>query len=59
MIGAVIGAEFGASAGQHLRGEQLRFLLAAIVLLVSARIAYDLVAPPAELYSTVFRKGGL
>lgn len=58
MIGAVAGAEFGASAGQHLRGEQLRFMLAAIVLLVSARIAFDLVTPPAEIYSTVFHKEG-
>ncbi len=58
MIGAVTGAEFGASAGQHLRGEQLRFLLAAIVLLVSARMAYDLVVTPAEIYSTVFHKEG-
>jgi uncharacterized protein len=58
MIGAVAGAESGASAGQHLRGEQLRFMLAAIVLLVSARIAFDLVATPAEIYSTVFHKEG-
>lgn len=59
MVGAVAGAEFGASAGQHLRGEQLRFLLAALVLLVCVRIAYDLVVQPADIYSIVFTQEGL
>jgi uncharacterized protein len=58
-VGAVAGAEFGASAGQHLRGEQLRFLLAALVLLVCVRIAYDLVVQPADIYSIVFTQEGL
>jgi uncharacterized protein len=54
MIGAVTGAEFGASAGQHLRGEQLRFLLAGLVLMVCARMAFDLLATPVSLYSMTF-----
>jgi uncharacterized membrane protein YfcA len=56
MVGAVVGAEFGASAGRHLRGEQLRLLLAGLVLMVCARIAVDLVAPPTELYSISFTR---
>src|SRR5690606_10356717 len=32
MVGGVIGAQFGAQAGQYLRGDQLRALLAALVL---------------------------
>lgn len=59
MVGAVTGAEFGAQAGQRLRGEQLRFLLAGLVLMVSLRIAWDLVTPPAEIYSAVFGREGL
>ncbi|MEM7777173.1 MAG: sulfite exporter TauE/SafE family protein [Pseudomonadota bacterium] len=51
MIGGVIGAQFGAVAGERLRGEQLRFLLAALVLLVCLRMAWGLIAEPAELYS--------
>lgn len=51
MVGGVIGAQFGASAGTHLKGEQLRFLLAAIVLLVCLRLGWDLVVKPPELYS--------
>jgi uncharacterized protein len=51
MVGGVIGAQFGSAMGARLKGEQLRFLLAAIVLLVAGRFAYDLVATPKELYS--------
>lgn len=51
MIGGVIGAQFGAVAGEKLKGEQLRFLLAALVLLVALRMAWSLIAAPAELYS--------
>lgn len=51
MIGGVIGAQFGAAAGAKLKGEQLRFLLAALVLLVCIRFAYDLVVEPKDLFS--------
>lgn len=51
MIGGVIGAQFGAQMGQKLRGEQLRALLAVVVLLVGARFAVELVIKPTELFS--------
>ncbi len=51
MFGGVIGAQFGANAGQKLRGEQLRALLALMVLAVSVRMAIDLVVKPDELFS--------
>jgi uncharacterized protein len=51
MVGGVVGAQFGSAMGARLKGEQLRFLLAAIVLLVAGRFAFDLVATPKELYS--------
>jgi uncharacterized protein len=51
IVGGVIGAQFGSSAGAHLRGEQLRILLALIVLAVCVKLGYDLVAPPEDLYS--------
>ncbi len=38
-------------AGARLKGEQMRFLLAALVLLVCFRIGWDLVVTPRELYS--------
>jgi uncharacterized protein len=51
MAGGVIGAQFGTLAGQRLKGEELRFLLATFILLVCARFAWQLIAPPTELYS--------
>ncbi|MGF1620368.1 MAG: sulfite exporter TauE/SafE family protein [Rhodomicrobiaceae bacterium] len=51
MVGGVIGAQFGASAGQKLKGEQLRALLAILVLSVSMRLIMDLVVPPSERFS--------
>ena len=51
MVGGVVGAQFGAVAGQRLKGEQLRFLLAGLVLLVCLRIGWSLVAQPEEFYS--------
>lgn len=54
MVGGVIGAQFGARTGQKLKGEQLRALLALIVLAVCARLGYELVATPTELFSIGF-----
>lgn len=51
IVGGVIGAQFGAAAGAKLKGEQLRFLLAGLVLLVCLRIGWDLMNRPAEIYS--------
>ena len=51
IISGVVGAQFGAAAGARLKGEHLRFLLAALVLLVCARIGWDLVVTPRELFS--------
>lgn len=51
ILSGVIGAQAGAIAGSRLKGEQLRFLLAALVLLVCARIGWDLVVTPPELFS--------
>ena len=51
MVGGVIGAQFGARAGAKLKGEQLRALLALMVLGVALKLAFDLVATPDELFS--------
>jgi hypothetical protein len=51
IAGGVIGAQFGAAAGVKLKAEHLRFMLAALVLLVGLRFAWQLIAPPAEFYS--------
>ncbi|MBY8976501.1 sulfite exporter TauE/SafE family protein [Rhodobacteraceae bacterium NNCM2] len=51
LIGGVVGAQIGVRIGPRLKAEQLRVLLAALVLLVCAKLAYDLVRTPADLYN--------
>ncbi len=53
MIGGALGAQLGARLGQNLRGEQLRAMLALIVLSVSAKLLIDLMRHPTELFSFV------
>ena len=53
MIGGVLGAQIGAWFGQRLRGEELRALLALIVLGVGIKLLVDLVVQPDELFSLV------
>jgi hypothetical protein len=58
MVGGVIGAQFGARAGQNMRGERLRLLLGALVLAVGLRFAYQLILQPGDLYSIRLVGGG-
>ena len=51
LTGGVIGAQIGTRAGTRLRGEQLRILLALLVLVVCGKLLFDLVATPDDLYS--------
>ena len=51
LIGGVIGAQFGTRIGMKLKAEQLRILLAGLVLLVCLKLAFDLPIEPSELFS--------
>ncbi|MGR3565988.1 sulfite exporter TauE/SafE family protein [Phaeobacter sp. 22II1-1F12B] len=51
LIGGVIGAQFGTQIGLRMKAEQLRVLLALLVLLVCFKLALDLLIEPHELYS--------
>jgi uncharacterized protein len=51
IVGGVVGAQFGVIVGARLRGEQLRLLLAVLVLAVCLRLLWGLVAHPADIYS--------
>jgi uncharacterized membrane protein YfcA len=53
MLGGVAGAQYGTRVGQRLRGEQLRALLALLVLAVGVRLAYELVVTPDNPFSAV------
>lgn len=58
MVGGVTGAQFGARAGQKIRGEHLRLLLGLLVLAVGIRFAVELVIRPQDLYS-IRESGGV
>jgi hypothetical protein len=51
MFGGVIGAQFGARVGQAIRAEQLRALLALLVLAVAVRVLFSLFIRPEDVYS--------
>ena len=57
LIGGVIGAQVGTRIGAKMKAEQLRILLAGMVLLVCAKLAADLLIMPSELFS-IAAKGG-
>jgi hypothetical protein len=58
LFGGVVGAQVGAMIGARLRGEQLRVLLALMVLAVCAKLTLDLLLTPSELYSVASDAGG-
>ena len=58
LFGSTIGAQFGAIAGRRLKGEQIRILLAGIVLILAVKIFFDLVLTPSDLVSLAPAKGG-
>ncbi len=51
LVGGVVGAQFGTVIGARMKAEQLRILLALMVLVVCGKLAADLLLQPAELYS--------
>ncbi|MBX3509184.1 MAG: sulfite exporter TauE/SafE family protein [Parvibaculum sp.] len=53
VVGGVIGAQYGVRMAEKLPAEQLRALLAAILLFIGLRLGYDLVVTPNDLYSVV------
>lgn len=51
MVGGVAGAQFGAAAGQSLKGEQLRGLLALLILAVATRFGISIITMPADPFA--------
>jgi uncharacterized protein len=58
LMGSTVGAQFGAMAGKRLKGEQIRVLLAIIVLALAVKMFLDLILPPEYLVSLAPAKGG-
>jgi len=55
LVGGVIGAQVGGRVGARLPAEQLRVLMAVLVLGLGIRLSYELVATPPDLYSLAIR----
>jgi len=58
LLGSTIGAQLGARVGRLLRGEQIRILLATIVLLFAVKFILDLVLAPSNVIALVGGGGG-
>ena len=56
LFGAVIGAQFGSRASALLRGEQLRGLLALMVLAVCLKMGLNLLLTPDDLFTVELLK---
>ena len=53
VLGGVVGVQLGVRMGAQMRGEQLRALLAILVVAVALRLLVGLVARPSDIYSIV------
>ena len=56
LFGAVIGAQIGARFGARFKGEQLRGLLALMVLGVSVKLGIELITAPVDVFAVEFIK---
>jgi uncharacterized membrane protein YfcA len=50
LVGGVIGAQLGTRLGARLRGEQIRIILAIMVLAMGLKVFIDLTATPTDVY---------
>jgi len=51
LVAAVVGAQIGAKFGAKLKAEQLRILLAIMVLAVCAKLGFDMMSTPTEFFT--------
>jgi uncharacterized protein len=51
LVGGVVGAQFGTKVGSRIPGEHARLMLATIVVGVALKLAWDLFAPPLDVYT--------
>ena len=58
IIGAALGAPLGARLGQRLRADELRILMAAIVVTTAIKLGFNLVIAPDDIYSSENRSPG-
>ena len=52
LVGGAVGATLGARIGAKLQGEQIRILLALVILAMAVKTLYDLTVAPSDPYNT-------
>jgi uncharacterized membrane protein YfcA len=57
LFGAVVGAQYGARAAVKLPGEQLRAMMALLVLGVALRMGYGLIVAPEDIFTLTLSGG--
>ncbi|KJS40461.1 MAG: permease [Rhodospirillaceae bacterium BRH_c57] len=55
LVGGVVGAQVGAQFGRRLNADQMRFLLALMVLGMAVKLAFDITLTPADFYNLASR----
>ena len=58
LVGGVVGAQIGTRIGVKMKAEQLRVLLAMMVLGVCLKLAFDLLLQPTEIFTLATIAGG-
>ncbi len=58
IIGGVVGAQIGARLGRRVKAEELRALLAFIVIAVCIKLGWQLFAIPDSLFTVMMKQGG-
>ena len=53
IVGGVIGAQFGVRYGERLRSDWMRLCLAGLLLMICARLGFNLIWPPADPFSVI------
>jgi uncharacterized membrane protein YfcA len=53
VLGGAFGVQFGVRIGSRLRGEELRALLATLVVFVALRLLWELISTPIDSYALV------
>jgi uncharacterized protein len=51
ILGGVVGAHYGSGFGSRLRGEELRAVMALLIVAIAARLLVSLVLTPTDIYS--------
>jgi uncharacterized protein len=53
LIGSTSGAQLGATISKHLKGDQLKVILASLVLVVMVKMSLDLLLKPHILLAVI------